>query len=342
VDVLDAALDELAWASPDLENGLSNHGPMASDALVRLGRSDLVLRWVADYQSELAPEPSPGTAIPRDDRDARLGDGQIADWLATYRGHLAARPWERVLSESVTILLPGLWSEAGHGLIRTAHAVRMLDDGVGPQRVDELARGLAVWATGWKRWPGNPTLDGSLEFPAAYAGVLAIPRFSTAGFNITETLGGIDDEPTASQFAAAVESLGLGADPGAAISAFTAAAARLEIANGAHDVIALVHSLTLPAALRLLLPRLDTGQVRAGLAAAWSSLAALAAGYGVEGPGPAVVETALTPEAVVAMAIDNFDEHAIKMAEACLREYAITPDGAYLEAAADVSRRIDW
>lgn len=342
MDVLDAALDDLAWASVDLKNGLSNHGPMTVDALVRLGRADVVSRWLADYQRELAPEPPLGTAIPREERAGRVGDGQSADWLATYRSDLATRPWARVLSQSAHLLLPGLWSEAGHGIIRTAHGVRMLEDGVSRQRVDELARGLAVWATGWKRWPGNPTLEGPLTFPAAYAALFDIPNPSTPSWNITSTLAGIDAEPTASLFVAAVEALGVTAPPARAISTFTAAAARLELANGDHGVIGLIHALTLPAALRLLLPYLDDGQTRVGLAAAWSCLAVLSVGYGVNGSGPANLDSTLTREQLVDAAIANGDAHAIKMTEACLREYAINADGAYLEAAADACRRIDW
>jgi len=45
--VLDEALEVLASAGPDLRNGMSNHAPMAVEALCALGRSDAALPWLA-------------------------------------------------------------------------------------------------------------------------------------------------------------------------------------------------------------------------------------------------------------------------------------------------------
>ena len=39
-DLLDEAYDQLHTKGPEFEGWLSNHGPMAVDALIRLGRGD--------------------------------------------------------------------------------------------------------------------------------------------------------------------------------------------------------------------------------------------------------------------------------------------------------------
>ena len=50
---LDEALERLGQFGPEFGGGLSNHGPMVVEALVRLGRSDAVASWVDDYVGRL-------------------------------------------------------------------------------------------------------------------------------------------------------------------------------------------------------------------------------------------------------------------------------------------------
>src|SRR3954452_13186475 len=52
--VLDEALERLQGFGPEYgPNGFSNHGPMAADALVHLGRGDAVIGWVDSYRKRL-------------------------------------------------------------------------------------------------------------------------------------------------------------------------------------------------------------------------------------------------------------------------------------------------
>ena len=63
-DALDLALERFAGTGPEYRGGLANHGPMAAEALVALGRSDAVARWVEGYASRLGPPLSAGDPIP--------------------------------------------------------------------------------------------------------------------------------------------------------------------------------------------------------------------------------------------------------------------------------------
>lgn len=48
-DALDEGLSRLAATGPEYRVGLSNHGPMAAEALVRLGRADALAGWLDGY-----------------------------------------------------------------------------------------------------------------------------------------------------------------------------------------------------------------------------------------------------------------------------------------------------
>src|SRR6202041_3907505 len=48
-EVLDEGLTRLAATGPEFRGGLSNHGPMAAEAMVRLGRADAVEGWLGGY-----------------------------------------------------------------------------------------------------------------------------------------------------------------------------------------------------------------------------------------------------------------------------------------------------
>jgi hypothetical protein len=50
---IDEALELLADSGQEFGNGLSNHGPMAAEALVTLGRSEAVVPWVERYKRRL-------------------------------------------------------------------------------------------------------------------------------------------------------------------------------------------------------------------------------------------------------------------------------------------------
>jgi hypothetical protein len=52
-DVLVDALDRLHDTGPEFDGFLANHGPMAAEALIRIGGSDAVADWVDGYLHRL-------------------------------------------------------------------------------------------------------------------------------------------------------------------------------------------------------------------------------------------------------------------------------------------------
>ena len=52
-EVLDEGLARLASTGPEFRGGLSNHGPMATEAMVRLGRADAIEHWLDGYLRKL-------------------------------------------------------------------------------------------------------------------------------------------------------------------------------------------------------------------------------------------------------------------------------------------------
>jgi hypothetical protein len=52
---MDDALERLAACGPALRNGLTNHAPMAVEALGAMGRPDAVGPWVERYSRGMLP-----------------------------------------------------------------------------------------------------------------------------------------------------------------------------------------------------------------------------------------------------------------------------------------------
>ena len=71
-------------------------------------------------------------------------------------------------------LLPATPAAGGHGLIRTAHALRALSDAETPLRVEELGVALAYWATYYRKFSSTPHLLGALDLGEA---LLRMPLF---------------------------------------------------------------------------------------------------------------------------------------------------------------------
>ena len=167
--VLDEGLGRLARTGPEFAGGLSNHGPMAAEALVRLGRADAVEHWLDGYLRRLDAAPRPADRISDETWREALGQhGRVADWEAYFRAQLAGPPWRDVLARWWPRLVPGIAAAATHGVIRTSHAARSLAAAeaaatdTGPRR-DELARGLAYWAASYLELPGPARTGGQLD-----------------------------------------------------------------------------------------------------------------------------------------------------------------------------------
>jgi hypothetical protein len=334
--VLDAALDAIADAGPDLRNGLSNHAPMAIEALCALGRADAVGPWLERYREGFLPWPAgQGRIEPARWREALGREARVADWRALFRDELESQPWREVVERWTARLAPGLCASATHGVIRVGHAARALGLAETPARRRELADALATWASAYQELPTDLTAAARALPPRqAIEQVPVVPpeqrRFTGT---ITASLAALDSFPP---FAGVIALAELGGDPAERISDLTETFARVFLANARDPLstIVFVHAVTSAAALRSLLPQLGAQTAQSALRYAWQAACGLYAAFG-QRAAPAAADEAPreSAEGLIGMAILNGDEHAIKFTEACLREHALRPSGAYLAAA---------
>lgn len=332
----DASFDEVLDAihGTDLEygGGLSNHAPMAAEALVELGQADRVPTFVKDYASDLetidAPAPS-GTPHNLGDFDARLA------WLSTYESDVARMSVAEILARDWPALAPGFVTAGWHGILRTGHAVRSLDRADSPSRRRELAFGLSYLASKHTSLGGSPgsAPEAGLDVRTALGRVAPLPdsKRKTDGL-IYDRLLPLRNDP---DFAALVASIDLEAQPvGEAISALTAASARAFVNAGGNNIV-LLHAITGTSALRLLLPHLGDEHQRLGVGFAFEAVAAAIAAQAEPNDPLRAVTTAPPTIATLQTKVREATEvHTIKLVETVLREHAEAPSDELLVAAA--------
>jgi hypothetical protein len=317
VDALDDALTVFAATAPNYGRlGLANHGPMAAEALDHLGRTDAIEGWVARYRSRLEDAQPPGRPLTEDAWPEALGnEARYPEWLALFERELADRPPAAVVSEWVPRLLPGTVGAAAHGLIRTAHALRGLSASDTPPRRLEVAAALALWGSAYQELPGPPVLIGRLRVVEALGALPYLPEEAPRQVLISDMVAqvtGIADE-----FEQGVSSLAPGGGAQDLLDQVASGGALAYLRNAdAGGAIGLLHSVTAPLACELHVA------------------------FAVDRHGPAPARSASSAEALVDMAIDSGDEHAIKLTEAALRAYKRCGDPTLLWAAADACVRL--
>ena len=337
----DEMLDLLSFAGAELVNGNSNHGPMVGEALFAMGRDNAVLPWVEAYRDRLLHRPVPSLPIPRSEWQEYLGQpNRLGDWIEFFTRELTQAPWQDVVREWVPQLVPAVMTVATHGLIRTGHAARSLAEGETPQRLDELAQGLGYWAARYYLLPGSPSPQNSGYLPREAVDRvdrLHGPDFDTAG-SITEQIKGLEAYP---DFVPVIDL----ADPAGNVSGFisnlTETFAGIYLANQ-NNMVAFVHTVTAPSALRMLVPYLAADDARQAARYAWQACAAVYSWYSMVSPPD--TSTYQVPaeghEELIDRAVAAGGAHSIKFTEACLLEYALNPNPVYLVAARDVTERV--
>jgi hypothetical protein len=313
---------------------------MAAEALFALGRPDAVLPWIEGYKSRFQDYPQTHNPISSEDWQASLGDrSRVADWVAFFDRELTEAPWQAVLQAWVPRLAPGLWAAATHGPIRTGHAVRSLAASTTPQRLHELAEGLGYWAARYQMLPGRPSGHRTGHSPSAavqYVRRVHGPDFEASG-SIVQQIKGLDDYP---EFATAVDLVDTAGDLAWFLSDLTETCAGLYLANP-KGLIAFVHTVTAPSALRLLVPYMTDADARLAARYAWQACAAIYAWYSTTPPATLdLTPPTEDPETLIDRAVAAGGAHTIKFTEVCLREYALHPKPVYLVAARDAAERV--
>ncbi|MGH7815426.1 MAG: hypothetical protein ACREQI_15670 [Candidatus Binataceae bacterium] len=334
---LDEALEILAPYGPQTKGQLSNHGPMAAEAMCALGREDAVLDWVTRYREILGPRQGTRAAVRAANwRDALGRIDRIGDWTAYFDNELEEHPWQEVLDRWLDRLAPGFAAVAAHGPIRTGHAVRALADSDTPARRRELSDALAYWAASFAVLPGrhHSRTHGMARPSEAIRWVKLLPlwrrrlRVSIAGGLVQ--LNGF--EP----FAHTLDMVDAGGDASAFIGDLTGTFAELFLSNArtALSAIAFIHTVTGPAALRPMIPFVRKPTMAHALRYAWQSSAAIYARYGTRAsPGETPAAQVEGDHRLADRAIASGDEHAIKFTEACLRERQFSPRAPFRAAA---------
>ncbi|MFC7104729.1 questin oxidase family protein [Nonomuraea rubra] len=182
---LEEAYGRLHRTGPEFDGWLSNHGPMAVEAMVRHGYDRDVHRWLDGYVARLDELPRGTSPLDAGDWRAALGDPRrLGDWLAFFDRELRERPWRAVLERWWPRLLPGIAAGATHGVIRTGHAVHALLQLQDATRLAELGQALGYWAARWQPIAAFDAPSGTAGPKRAFAGCRACPtraRASTTG-----------------------------------------------------------------------------------------------------------------------------------------------------------------
>ncbi|MFE9328597.1 hypothetical protein ACIHDR_47490 [Nocardia sp. NPDC052278] len=332
---------------------LANHGPMGAEALATLGHTDAVASWVETYRRAMSFHEPPQARFPLDENDElswrpALGVFErVGDWDQLFVRELAEAPWQDVLVRWWPRLIPGLYSQLTHGLIRTAHAVRSLSATPEPSRAQlvELARGLAYWAGRYRPLPGYPDrtrLTGDSSVADAVAGLARIPLpAKPTPEAIQQRRAAILVHPGLADGLAALRD----GDPQFLLSEMTAEFAGIYLAHP-RPPIPMVHGVTAPAAIRLVLPHLPTELHGSTIFSMWQTHLVMLLTFTGDSAGEdsawhtAASNSHLSWDELGARAAEHRDEHVIKFTEACLREHLLRPDPRYAVAAYAAIERI--
>lgn len=322
--ILDEALQRLHGSGPERLGRLTNHAPMAVEALSVRGQAGTVHRWLDLYARKLEEFPSRVEPVTAANWHAALGDPRrAADWIDHFEREITDRPWRDVLAQWWPRLLPGMYGGSTHPLIRVGHAVRTLLAGeTTAPRLAELAHGLGYWAARHHPVADLAPLPGADAY-GADAALDAVPPLTERHGTFPDRLGRVTGLPV---WAAAVT------DPDEArlrLVDLVRAATHRYATHGHGDEIMLVHAATAPNAVLRTLPALPPALWASSLRAAWTASAAVTAMYAPDAPVVFTPPGTFTVDEVFERARAHGDEHVIKLTDTALD----VGDGAALAAA---------
>ena len=335
-DAMDQALEMMAGLEP-----FANHGPMAAEALVSLGRAESIIAFVNAYKKRFtSPYPSSYQTVTATNWRDALGDSRrISDWAIFFDRQLKEAAWPKVLDLWSGRLAPGLAAAAAHGLIRTAHATRSLSVKETDLRLRELAEGLSYWAAYYQELPENRNAAAVRLKPLdAIKQVPLVPVARRRGGSVTNGLHAVNEFAPFAAVSGLVEIKGR---PETVISELTEAFATAylrKITPG--NLIILLHAVTCTSGLRSLLPYLSSTTAERMLHYGWLVGAALYSIGAIDSTNAPMKEQEIKPADLIERAVKTKEEHAIKFTEACLREYSHNSNPVYLQAANDALGRL--
>ncbi|MFF7679826.1 questin oxidase family protein [Actinacidiphila glaucinigra] len=308
---LDEALQRLHGSGPERLGRLTNHAPMAVEALTARGQAASVHRWLDLYARKLEEFPSGVEPVTAAGWRSALGDPRrAADWIDYFGREIAEHPWREVLTQWWPRLLPGMFGGSTHPVIRVGHAVRTLLAGEATApRLAELAHGLGYWAARHHPVAGLAPLPGA---GGAAAALDAVAPIAVRDGGFPARLGRVTGLPV---WAASVT------DPDEARTRLTElvrAATHRYATHGHGEETMLVHAATAPNAVLRTLPALPRALWVPSLRAAWTASAAVTAMYAPDAPVVYTPPGTFTPEEVFERALAHGDEHVLKLTDTAL------------------------
>lgn len=341
--VLDEAYERFHTTGPEFDGGLSNHGPMAAEAMVRRGRSASVHAWIDWYQDRLDDLPRGINPVTRENwREALGAPDRAGDWTAFMLRESEQRPWRELLVEWWPRLLPAILSGATHGVIRVGHAVHALQDEETGPRVAELAHALASWALRRPAVLSEGDRGHGLADPAQ--ALTRVPSVADRAAGISHRIGQLPGTPGWSEALGALRSPSNPAQAARLLGDVADAAVLDYLRHGHANPIMLVHASTAPTAVLRTLPSLPESLWVPSLEAAWFASAAVTAAYrDDDAPAEAIGEAraqAAEPEETFERAVRHRDEHAVKFADTAVAAFERTGDPDVLAAAARATELI--
>lgn len=290
---LDRLFEAHAQVLPERAGAGANHDPMAAEVLEELGHEEAIPEaWSArakSYAGELPRVAPIEGAIAEAVVATSLGRAErYGDWLDRFRAKLATKPWRSVIAAWAPRLAPGLVGATFHGLLRTAHAARALRRRDSEVRRGELAAGLAYWAASYTELAVDPRRQGETQRPSR-----AFVAIAHSGTDAAAELEALVRE---------------------------AAGAFLEMLVMQRQRLWLLHTVTGPAAVELLLPEVDAAGARLLVEHARQATVALFAAFGAPWVEGASLRAAPGEWSVpIEQAVASRSVHTLKLIEALAR-----------------------
>lgn len=334
-DVMDEALKLIVDFAP-----LSNHAPMAVEALVAIGRADRVIPFIESYRKRFSSDyPPKYKSVTKDNWKEALNDERrTTDWIDFFNREIKENGWKMTVETWSERLAPGLSAAAAHGLIRTGHAVRSLGRNENEARKNELAHALAYWAAYYQVLPEiKNAKNQKLNLSDAIQKVPVLPSEKRNRGSIMNQLKALDDFPS---FSETINLVDVTNQPETILTALTELFATIYAKNvSPRNNIDLIHAVTGLANVRALVPYLSKPMTEKMLRYGWQAAAAI---YSISGneTNNQISDAKINREDLIEQAVTSNEEHAIKFTEACVSEYKLNPNPIYLRAANDALGRL--
>ena len=297
-----AVIEEAFRHSVNYRNGFANHLPMALVALDAMGASEAqMLRFTRAYETQLEP----------------VSESELAS-VREFEDHIEREGAAKVLRNRSSMLARGVGSGAFHGAIRTAYA---MESGI----PGEIARALVYWTKIHEPLPDLPLPSGTAAPLEILRDISRDPMPRPPGRGISERMRTAVAHPTFNVHVARLSPAAL------EIRVLADALIRAYCATGDFT---LLHGVTGCHALRLLSPHFESRSE--AIRHLWTAIVAAYMSCG----SPSLEEgwklrgsDRLSWSEIHGKAAECDDEHDVKFAYSCWREWETCGNELYRRAA---------